>query len=893
MKPSWWLVVLLAGGVAAEPARVYVSPNGDDAAAGSELAPFRTVSRAQQAARALRAAQTPPAPIEVILRGGVHRLAAPLRFTPLDNGSPGAPTVYRSDPGERAVLSGGRVITGWRDEGDGSWSAPSGEVYFHELYVNGRRAQRARIPNTGYLRTAGLVSPIPKDQNTAEYRSPDLRNRLRYRDGDLKKWPDLGNMHVRLYHAWTASCHWVADIDEQARMVHLTAPTGWPVGYWEAEQRYVVENVRAGFDQPGEWYLNRAESRLYYRPLPGEDLGRLEVVAPVLGQLVVLTGDAPLGLWVEHLEFRGLGFEHAGWVMPPDRSHDGQACVHDGRGALDGAFDTADARACLIEGCDFAHIGPYAIRLGRGSREIVVRQCELRDLGCGGVAIGLPGNEPNPDLACGHNLVENCFIHDGGHVAPAGIGVLILRSSHNTVRRNEVCDLYYSGLSVGWDWGFSPTSAHHNLLEYNHLHHLGNGVLSDLGGIYTLGISPGTVLRGNLIHDIQHYSYGGWGIYNDASSSEITMERNVVYDTKSESYHLGNGRDNVLRDNLFADAEEAMIYRSQNLGKQLDQPSFTIAKNVVVSRTGWMFGGRWSDGGFILRDNLYFSRGAEPTFDGMSLSFWQAQGHDAGSRVADPKLVRDAQGRPHATQTALLREMGLNLLDDYGQVGLYGPAEWVARPSRIRHRANDPEMKPAKTYRPPKLSVTDDFEQTAVGDPPNADGGDLKLLAVTDETAGQGRRSVRLVDSPDHPQPWQPHLYYYPAWQRTATAQGAFRLRLGPGAVITHEWRDWSRQPLLAGPLVRFENGEAKVGGQTVARFPMDQWFEVELRCGLGDRATGTFQLTLRVEGRPDQVVPDLPVTAEAWRKCTWIGWISYAPAAATAWLDDLRFRLE
>ena len=92
----------------------------------------------------------------------------------------------------------------------------------------------------------------------------------------------------------------------------------------------------------------------------------------------------------------------------------------------------------------------------------------------------------------------------------SAVGILSMHSFGNTLSHNHIYDLYYTGISCGWVWGYADSVSKNNRIEKNHIHDLGHGLLSDMGGIYTLGVQPGTVLRGNLIHDVEKANYGGW-----------------------------------------------------------------------------------------------------------------------------------------------------------------------------------------------------------------------------------------------------------------------------------------------------------------------------------------------------------------------------------------------
>ena len=239
-----------------------------------------------------------------MLRGGTYFLEKPLLFGPEDSGTAQCPVTYAAYPGEKPVISGGKVITGWKRAPEGLWTAEIPEVkqgkwYFRQLYVNGQRRPRARLPQEGYYTVAAPGDPPARA--------------FKFDPGEIDpKWRNLDDVEIVLLQYWTEARLRIESIDQAANMVRFTGdvwrPTDWSNGWY-------VENVFEGLTKPGDWYLDRQAGLLYYRPLPGENVKQLEFVAPVTKQWLRLEGDYKTGKLVEYLTFRGLTFQYSTWDL--------------------------------------------------------------------------------------------------------------------------------------------------------------------------------------------------------------------------------------------------------------------------------------------------------------------------------------------------------------------------------------------------------------------------------------------------------------------------------------------------------------------------------------------------------------------------------------------------
>jgi len=677
-----WIALLawVLSGSVAWAADFYVAPDGNDSGPGTKEQPFATAARAQRAVRELKG-QRPERDraIVVSIRGGWYELAEPIVFRPEDSGTIQKPVTYEAVAGERPILSGGRKITGWKVGPDGRWrvtldEVKSGQWNFQQLFVDDQRRFPPRLPKKGYFQIAAEIKPPA---------SAEGYNQFVYGEGDIRPdWANRDDLIVHAFHIWCDSQMRIAAVEPDKRVVTFAGSTRGKQYYTAHAKgnRYRVLNVKEALGEPGEWYLDRPTGELTYVPRPGETPEKCTVVAPRLESLVLFQGDVPGHKWVEHVRFAGLTLAHSNWLLGPKGMSVPQAAI-----GVPEAITAFGARNLLIDGCCVRHTGGYAIGFGAGCKENVVRNCELFDLGAGGVKVGFAGSgawrgshevSKDPEGLASHHTIENCTIAHGGRLHPPAVGVWIGKSPYNKVLHNEIFDLYYTAVSLGWVWGYAPSPAHHNEIAYNHLHTIGQGVLSDMGGVYSLGIQPGTTIHHNHVHHVHSFGYGGWGLYTDEGSTDVVLHDNLVHHTKDGGFDQHYGRNNLVTNNIFAFGQECLIRRNDRRDRHT---SFTFQRNIVLMDRGVILGGGWgtsAESYYTLDRNLYWHADGKPVLFAKDVDFaaWQKKhGQDAHSLVADPKFL-DARGGDFrlAPDSPAITKLGFKPFD-YTQAGRTSP----------------------------------------------------------------------------------------------------------------------------------------------------------------------------------------------------------------------------
>jgi hypothetical protein len=689
-----------SAGVSAAPADnppaadFFVSSRGNDlwsgkmADPGENDGPFASVERAREAVRQLRKSQNELRPVRVVLREGTYYLDAPLEFGPDDSGTEKAPVVYAAAAGETVVLSGGRRLEGAHRGGVGgrqAWMVDLPEVKqnswrFRQLFVNGIRCPRTKLPKQGEYRIESLPG------YTGDFlRSPTKQ--FVYAPGNVvPTWRNLHDVEIVGITKWLDNRLPIESVDEQTRTVTFDRPSLFALLAGDKPGFYWVENAFEALDTPGQWYLDRPGGVLYYLPRPGEDAASAGIIAPRLTRVLRVAGQANAP--VHDLHFEGLTFAHTEWQPPADYASSLQAGV-EVPGAL--LFDYAER--CAVTGCRIEHVGNYGVEIGVGCTDIEIARNQITDIGAGGIRIGhffswetdgsgrlterglqrkaaMPQGPHSRRITVADNEIAHC-----GRFTPEAVGVFVGDNAHVQVIHNHIHDLFYSGISVGSVQDFGPCQATGNIVEYNHVHDVGRGLLSDLAAIYTCS-TPASRIRFNLLHDVARRDYGGWGIYPDEGSHDLLIQKNLVSRCQDGALFAHHNQKITAENNIFAFSRSAQVERGGIGGFEL-----ACRRNIFLFQGGKAVGdyGSAHCGRDVCAfdDNLYWNATGMPVLFGkQTLAEWQAMGHDNNSLVADPKFVDPEHGDFHLRPGSPAAQIGFETWD----LSAVGPRSTTAAP---------------------------------------------------------------------------------------------------------------------------------------------------------------------------------------------------------------------
>lgn len=668
------ITIVFFSGVNIFAQKFYVSPSGNDSKPGTFEKPLETLVGARNRVREFRKQNQSVQSVEIIVKEGTYQMFQPLELNTDDSGSEIAPLVIKADQNAKVILRGGVPVSGFEKINERLWrtfipNVAYYDYYFEQLYVNGKRTTRARTPNSGFYFVKNSAETIIEKGDAAIPKLAFQKIAIDSADAgfmDSFSTEDYNDAMIIFYHKWDNTRKHISGYDKQSHSVFTIGTGMQPWNALDNKSRYYVENFRAALDSPGEWFLDRA-GYLYYIPENGQTIENTTFIVPVLKEFINIRGDQGSGKKVRNIRFENISFEVAAYHTPAGGNEAAQAA------SPVEAVITADyATEIEFRNCEVSHTGTYAFWFRRACNNCIVNHCYLHDLGAGGVKIGETVIRDNPADLTSFITVDNNIIRDCGHVFPCAVGIIIFNASDNKLTHNEIADLRYTGISAGWVWGYAFSPSKRNIIAFNHIHHLGWGELCDMGGVYTLGASEGTSVSNNVIHHVYSFDYGGWGLYTDEGSYGITEENNLVYACKNSGFHQHYGKENIIRNNIFA-----LNIRAELQATRIeDHRSISFTNNIIYFDKGALLSSNWHKFNLLSDYNCYWDiRNTKVTFAGSSFAEWQKSGKDTHSVIADPLFANPSSFDFHFKNQKVAKKIKF-IPFEYSNAGVYGSEEW-------------------------------------------------------------------------------------------------------------------------------------------------------------------------------------------------------------------------
>ena len=573
---------------------IWISPKGSDFNDGTRQSPKATLTSALRQAREWRRTEDNriQGGITIYMEGGTYAFYEPVFIRPEDSGTKESPTIIRSVGDEKVILSGGISINGWKKQGK-VWVADvpvfnGRPLDFRQLWVNGKKAVRAR--DVEDFEKMNRICSVDEKNEILYVPAVSIR-RLIDNKGNLKaKYAEMV-----LHQMWCVANLRIRSVEVQgdSAAIRFHQPESriqfehpWPrpmVTTNGHNSAFYLTNARELQDVPGEWYHDIDARKVYYYPREGEKMQEVEVIVPAVETLVRVEGtlDRP----VCHIRFEKITFSYTTWMRPSEKGHvplqagmyltdgyridpkmqrnylnhplDNQGWL--GRPAA--AVRVVAARQIDFERCRFEHLGSTGLDYEEAVQGGVVRGCLFRDIAGNGLLVGsfspaahethLPYDPADRREVCTQQHINNCYFTEIGNEDWGCLAIAAGYVGDVNIEHNEISEVPYSGISLGWGWTQTVNCMRNNRVHANLIHHYAKHMY-DVAGIYTLGSQPKSYVTENCVHSIYKPGYvhdpNHWFyLYTDEGSSFITVRDNW---TEGEKYlQNANGPGNVWENN--------------------------------------------------------------------------------------------------------------------------------------------------------------------------------------------------------------------------------------------------------------------------------------------------------------------------------------------------------
>lgn len=564
-------------------ADIFISPRGNDRNAGTEAAPKATLTAALRQARELRRLHDESIRngITIHLAGGDYHLYEPVFIRPEDSGTETSPTVITSDGG--ATLHGGIPLTNWRKQGKllvtDVPSFNGRPLDFRQLWINGHKAVRARDV-ADFEQMYRIINNDPANEIlwVPAAAVKKIRN-AKYAEMVLHEMWCVANLRIRSVEVRGDSA--AVRFHNPESRIQFEHPWPRPMVTKDGHNSaFYLTNAPELLDEPGEWYHDIDTRKLYYYPRKGEQV--TDAVVPAVETLVRVEGtiDRP----VHHVRFENITFAYTTWMRPSLQGHvplqagmymtDGYkirpSMIRKNNHKLDNqgwlgrpssAVTVRAARNVDFGNCSFLHLGSTGIDYEWATEGGCIRGCLFRDIAGNGIVTGsfspaahethLPYDPADRREVCTGLTVSNNYITDVTNEDWGTLGICAGYVSDINIEHNEISNVSYSGISLGWGWTRTVNCMRNNRVHANLIHHYARHMY-DVAGIYTLGSQPHSWVTENCVSDIfspgyAHDPHHWFYLYTDEGSSFITVKDNW---TEGEKFlKNANGPGNTWENN--------------------------------------------------------------------------------------------------------------------------------------------------------------------------------------------------------------------------------------------------------------------------------------------------------------------------------------------------------
>ncbi|MBK0370867.1 L-rhamnose mutarotase [Flavobacterium agrisoli] len=601
-------------------AEIWVSAKGKDTNSGTKESPLATVHMAVRKARELRRLKDSSIKngIQIMVMDGTYWLNEPIFIRPEDSGTKESPTVIMAANNARPIMHGGIEIKNWKKaeainglKKGTVWvaDAPSvaGEVLnYRQLWVNDVKAVRAKnTPGTTMERI------LSWDKETETCWIPFKDRSVKYEPGMemyIVQWWAIAHLRVKNIEVVKDSARLSFEKPESRIQSEHPWPAPW-ISKNNGNSAYFLNNAKNLLNEPGEWYLDRKNAKIYYIPRKGEDMTKAKVTAPVLENLVEVKGtiDSP----VHDFHFKGISFQYSNWLRPSQQGHvplqagmylldayklkepgtpnqanlENQAWVGRPRAAVEVNF----ANNTLFENCSFEHLSSTGLDYNKGTNHNTIQGNLFKDIGGNGIALGVFSEEPfeahlplvvkDDREICSDELVADNVITNVANDDWGCLGIAAGFVKNLTIEHNEISNVAYSGISMGWGWTHTENVMKNNKIIANKIHHYAKH-LHDVAGIYTLSSQANSRIEENYIDKVYNSPYAHdpflWlYLYTDEGSQHFTIQNNWIPIQKILKNNNGPAG-NIWKDNYaFVDSKI-----KENAGVR--KPFQALTKEVVI-----------------------------------------------------------------------------------------------------------------------------------------------------------------------------------------------------------------------------------------------------------------------------------------------------------------------